>query len=219
MRPTRVVLVVAALVAALVIAGCTTTAADDAVPPPSITVPIGDGSDDGRLDVDTDADAVLVIGDSLTNGARRFGDLGRQLRQAGFDDVTVVAEDGRDITWALEEVEDRSTVAPTVVVEIGTNPSAASAGFADGVVALIDALRARGAERIAWLTPAHGRDDRYEEKAAILSITPGIDLVADWAALVRDDPRRLAADGLHPTEDGYGDLARFMVAAAIDVAG
>jgi lysophospholipase L1-like esterase len=164
------------------------------------------------------ADAVLVLGDSLTNGARRFGELGRRLRQDGFDDVTVIAEDGRDVSWAIDEITDRDAVAPIVVVELGTNPSAAVAGFADGVVELLAALRSRGAEHIAWLTPAHGRDDRYDEKVAVLSITPGIDLVADWASLVRDDPRRLAADGLHPTEDGYTDLARFLADTASELA-
>ena len=48
--------------------------------------------------------------------------------------------------------------------------------------------------------------------------TPGIDEVADWATIVREDPRRLAADGIHPTREGYTDLAEFLVSTAASLA-
>lgn len=165
-----------------------------------------------------DDDAVLVVGDSLTNGAAIFGDLERRLARAGFDDVAVVAEDGRDVRWALAVVDGLDEVPPLVVVELGTNPGPDPSGFARGVRDLVSALRSRGAVRIAWLTPVHGRDDRYDDKVAILEGAEGIDEVADWASVVQDDPRRLAADGLHPTEDGYTDLARFLVRTAVQLA-
>jgi lysophospholipase L1-like esterase len=179
-----------------------------------------DGSDNPtiRPELAREADTVLVMGDSLVNGARLFGDLGDRLDAAGFEDLEIVAEDGRDPEWAVEQVEEMSSVPEVVVIELGTNPDADPDGFAEAAATLVSALRDRGAERIAWLTPVHARDDRYDEKAAILATTPGIDHVADWASVVRDDPRRLAADGLHPTEEGYTDLAEFLVDTAASLA-
>jgi hypothetical protein len=164
------------------------------------------------------AGAVLVVGDSLTHGATSFGDLEGRLERAGFDDVDVVAEDGRDVPWAIGQVEDLRAVPTLVVVELGTNPGPDTGGFADDVSEMVTLLRSRGAVRIAWLTPVHGRDDRYDDKVAILEAAEGIDTVADWASIVRDDPSRLAADGLHPTEDGYNDLARFLTRTAVALA-
>jgi lysophospholipase L1-like esterase len=165
-----------------------------------------------------DADTVLVLGDSLTNGARLFGDLGDRLDASGFEELEIVAVDGVDTPWGLATIEERDTVPEIVIVELGTNPDAEEDGFQEAAEALVAALRERGAERIAWLTPVHGRDDRYEDKVAILESLDDIDEVADWAAEVRRNPRRLAADGLHPTEAGYADLAEFMTETAVDLA-
>lgn len=164
-------------------------------------------------------DTVLVIGDSLTVGARTMGGLDGRLRAVGFDDVQVIAEEGRDATWGLEQIEALPAVPPLVVVELGTNRSANPAGFPEVVDAIIAALRARGAVEIAWVTPVFATDDRYQEKADIIESAAGIDLVADWAAVVRDDPAIMSSDGLHPTEPGYGQLAEFLAEAAADLAG
>lgn len=192
----------AVLVLAATACGAQVDAADDS--PPTTTIVAGIVADG----------AVLVIGDSLTHGASLFGDLEQRLDRAGFDAVDVVAEDGRDVKWALGEVDELDEVPPVVVVELGTNPGPDTTGFADDVEELVTALRSRGAVRIAWLTPVHGRDDRYDDKVAIIEGTEGIDEVADWASIAHDDPARLAADGLHPTEEGYADLARFMTRTA-----
>jgi lysophospholipase L1-like esterase len=164
-----------------------------------------------------DAGAVLVLGDSLTNGAQLFGDLGDRLDDAGFDDVAVLAQDGRDTDWGIRQVRRRESVPPVVVVELGTNPGPDTEGYKAAVATMIDELRLRGAEEIVWVTPVHGRDDRYDDKVAILQATPGI-AVADWASIAHDDPRRLAADGLHPTQDGYATLAEFLTDEAIRAA-
>ena len=170
----------------------------------------------GSTPAPVDRGPVLFLGDSLTDGAERFGDLTDRLEDAGFTAIDVVAEIGRDVDWGRAQVEDMATVADLVIVELGTNPSAEADGFAEDAVELVDALRARGARHIAWLTPVHGRDDRYEEKTTALRGIPGI-VVADWATRVKDDPRRLAADGLHPTEEGYVELAWFLVGTAIEL--
>ena len=202
----------AAAIALVVVAPACGAAVGDPAPP--VTVPPTAAP---HLQVEDD-DAVLVVGDSLTDGADRFGDLANRLEIAGFDDIEILAEVSRDVTWAIDEIVDLDAVPAVVVVELGTNPSADAAGFADAVAQLVAELRARGADRIAWLTPVHGRDDRYDEKVDVLAATLGIDVVADWADRVRDDPRQLAADGVHPTRDGYVELARFLVDTAVSLA-
>jgi lysophospholipase L1-like esterase len=164
-----------------------------------------------------DAAGVLVLGDSLSNGANMFGDLTDLLEDAGFEDVTVIAQDGRDTEWGIRQVQRREAVAPVVVVELGTNPGPDTDDFEEAVATMVEELRLRGADRIVWLTPVHGFDDRYDDKIDILRATAGIE-VADWASVVHDEPRRLAADGLHPNEDGYGTLAEFITDQAVEAA-
>jgi len=171
-----------------------------------------------RPELESDVDSVLVLGDSLTNGARIFGDLGDRLDAAGFEELEIVAFDGVDTPWGIAQVEQRAEVGEVVVVELGTNPDADIDGFEEQVAELVAALRERGAERIAWVTPVHGADDRYDEKVEILHAASDIDEVADWASVVRERPRRLAADGLHPTEAGYADLAEFLAETALSIA-
>jgi lysophospholipase L1-like esterase len=210
----RSALVAAAALAALGLAGgCTSTTS--ANPGTGFTA---DDNPTVRPRVEgIDAGGVLVIGDSLTDGAERFGDLGDRLGDAGFDDVTVIAQEGRDTDWGLRQVRRRESVAPVVVVELGTNPGPDTEGYEDAVATMVEELRLRGAEEIVWITPVHGRDDRYDDKVAILRATPGIE-VADWASIVHDDARRLAADGLHPTQDGYDTLAEFLTDTAVEAA-
>jgi lysophospholipase L1-like esterase len=209
----RAALVAVAAFAALGLAGgCASTAAE-----PGESFTAEDNPTVRPAPQAIDAGAVLVLGDSLTNGAQLFGDLGDRLEDAGFDDVAVLAQDGRDTDWGIRQVRRRESVPPVVVVELGTNPGPDTEGYKAAVATMVDELRSRGAEEIVWVTPVHGRDDRYDDKVAILRATPGI-AVADWASIARDDPRRLAADGLHPTRDGYATLAEFLTDEAIRAA-
>ena len=177
-----------------------------------------EGSPTIRPELRGSDDAVLVVGDSLTVGAIELGELERRLGGAGFDDVVLVAEEGRDAAWGLEQIEAFDAVPPLVVVELGTNRSANPAGFADVVAEIVTALQARGARHIAWVTPVHAADDRYRDKIDLLEAAGGIDVVADWAEVVHDDPDLIGSDGLHPTEEGYGRLAQFLTATAGDLA-
>jgi lysophospholipase L1-like esterase len=163
-------------------------------------------------------DAVLFLGDSLTVGAADIGALRVRLRRVGFEEVDVVAEEGRDPTWGLQQVEALDAVPPLVVVELGTNRSASPIGFAEVVDEIVVALRDRGAQRIAWVTPVYATDDRYRDKADLLEAAPGIDLVATWDEVVHADPTIVGTDGLHPTEAGYTRLARFYAATAVGLA-
>lgn len=164
------------------------------------------------------ADRLLVVGDSLSLGAAGIGDLEGRLHRSGFDDVEIIAEQGRDPAWGLEQIEALDVVPSLVVVELGTNRSANPVGFAGEVDAITAALRERGAERIAWITPAFATDDRYQDKIDVLRAAAGIDVVAAWDAVVHGDPTLIGSDGLHPTEAGYATLARFLAETASDLA-
>lgn len=165
-----------------------------------------------------EGDAVLFLGDSLTVGAADIGGLRVRLRRAGFEEVDVIAEEGRDPTWGLQQVEALDAVPPLVVVELGTNRSANPIGFAEVVDEIVVAFRDRGAQRIAWVTPVYATDDRYRDKADLLEAAPGIDVVAAWDEVVHADPTIIGTDGLHPTEPGYTRLARFYATTAVDLA-
>ena len=209
----RAALLAAAVAGCLALAGgCTTTSADT-----DETFHAEDNPTVRPRVQDVDTTGVLVVGDSLTNGANLYGGLPELLDDAGFDDVTVVAVDGRDTDWGIRQVRRRESVAPVVVVELGTNPGPQTDGYQEAVTTMVEELRLRGAEEIVWVTPVFGRDDRYAEKDAILRSTPGIDVV-DWATVVHADPDRLAVDGLHPTEQGYRTLAEFLTTAAVTAA-
>ena len=210
MRAALLAAVVAGCVA--VAGGCTTTSAE-----PDEAFHAEDNPTVRPRVQDVDATGVLVVGDSLTNGATMFGDLEARLDDAGFDDVTVIAQDGRDTEWGIRQVRRRESVAPVAVIELGTNPGAQTEGYQESVTTMVEELRLRGAEEIVWVTPVFGRDDRYAEKDAILRSTPGVDVV-DWASVVHADPGRLAVDGLHPTEQGYATLAEFLTTAAVTAA-
>ena len=192
--------------------GCTTTSAD-----PDEAFHADDNPTVRPRVQGVDAAGVLVVGDSLTNGAAMYGDLEALLDDAGFDDIDVVAVDGRDTEWGIRQVRRRESVAPVVVVELGTNPGPEIEGYQESVATMVEELRLRGAEEIVWVTPVFGTDDRYDDKVAILLSTPGIDVV-DWASIVHDNPGRLAVDGLHPTEQGYRTLAEFLTTAAVEAA-
>ena len=211
MSPRRLALGIVAI--ALLLAAC-----DDDPTISGVTSTTGAGSPTVRPELTGADDAVLLVGDSLTVGASSMGGLDALLRAAGFDHVQVIAQEGRDANWGLAEIEALDAVAPLVVVELGTNRSANPAGFPEVVDEIVAALRARGAVEIAWVTPVFATDDRYEEKADIIEAADGIDLVADWAEVVRDDPTIMSSDGLHPTEPGYGHLARFLTETAVELA-
>ena len=111
---------------------------------------------------------VFAIGDSLMTGVDEHGHLGAILALDGWE-LETLAENGRSVRWAIDELEQRTERVPRfVVVVLGTNPGFSSDGFAEETRALRDALVKRGARRILWLPPHHTDPTRYEEKIAIL---------------------------------------------------
>jgi lysophospholipase L1-like esterase len=155
---------------------------------------------------------LFAIGDSLLQGAVEHGSLGVKLADDGWE-LEAVAETGRTVRWAIDQVRQRETIARYVVVVLGSNPGFSSAGFADDVLTLRDALVARGARRIVWLPPHNTDPNRYADKVAILKEDDLKDprlVVPDWGAVLDQNPQWIGGDGLHLTEEGYGAFAAYI---------
>jgi hypothetical protein len=172
----------------------------------------------GSMTPDASPDAVssplkiiplLVIGDSLTVGARDIGLLPGLLETSGWN-AEIVAEVGVGTPWALQQVEQRVVVPRIVLVELGSNPSPQLDDFENEVHQLIDSLIARGARHIVWIPPEARDPLRYEEKAAVIARAAGSSVqVSGWPAKLRQNPQWFG-DELHLTEEGYRALAEFM---------
>jgi lysophospholipase L1-like esterase len=159
---------------------------------------------------------VLVLGDSLTVGARLWGDLGGRLAADGWSH-RITAEDGRAVEWGIEQVERLDEVPPVVVVGFGTNPGVTPERFPERVTELVDALPVRGATTVVWwVPPAAGATDRAERAAALqaaaLRAAGDPLVVAEWPAELEAHPDWVSADGIHYTDDGYAGLAGFITA-------
>ena len=176
--------------------------------------PLLAGESPGALGQTTPAGGpVLAIGDSLMVGADRHGHLGAIVALDGWE-LETIAENGRSVSWAIGEIEDRDTRVPRhVVVALGSNPGFSSDGFADDVQEFRDLLVERGARRIVWMPPYHTDPDRYREKIEILKAADLADrrlIVPDWGAVLDSHPEWVRSDGLHLTEDGYTAMAAFI---------
>jgi len=155
---------------------------------------------------------VFAVGDSLLLGAVEQGGLGVKLASDGWD-LETVAETGKTVRWAVDQVRLRDAVARYVIVVLGTNPGFSSAGFSDDVATLRDALVARGARHILWIPPHRLNSDGYADKDTILqelSRTDRVFVTPDWGKVMDANPQWVVADGLHYTEMGYTAFADFI---------
>jgi lysophospholipase L1-like esterase len=152
---------------------------------------------------------VLVLGDSISVGARDIGGLQGLLEGNGWN-VEIIAEVGVGAPWALEQVEQRLVVPRIVLVELGSNPGPNVGDFENDVHRLIDALVARGARHIIWIPPEARDPMRYAEKAAVIArAASGSVQVSGWPAKLEQNPQWFG-DELHLTEEGYRELALFI---------
>lgn len=152
--------------------------------------------------------ALLVLGDSITVGARDAGGLVDKLTEDGWI-PDVVAEVGKTVPWAIDQVEQRDEVPRVVLVALGTNPSPLLRDFADEVDELLDALRERGARTIAWIPPRAAEPERYAERVSVLRAADdeGRLVLSDWDVLTEGHPEWFHTDGIHLSVDGYRALA------------
>jgi lysophospholipase L1-like esterase len=156
--------------------------------------------------------SVLVVGDSLLVGAIEHGILNFMLETDGWV-PEAIAERGRSVPWATDQIELRVRVPRYVVVVLGSNPGFSSAGFADNVLALRQALEQRGARRILWIPPHHPDPQRYAEKLAVLREADRLDrmlVVPDWGSVLDANPHWVSGDGIHLYDQGYAAMSTFI---------
>ncbi len=153
---------------------------------------------------------LLVLGDSLTVGARLYGDLGDTLVAGGWD-PEIVARDGEPVEWGIEQVRELEAVPPVVLVGFGTNPGPAPDAFGERVPEMVGELTNRGARTVLWWVPPDaGAPDRGERAAALRSAAGGALVVPDWPAELAAHPDWVGPDGIHYTDRGYGGLADYL---------
>ena len=155
---------------------------------------------------------LLAIGDSLLVGALNHGNLEADLAEDGWE-LEMIAENGRSVRWAVDQIQFRNDVPRYVVVVLGSNPGFSSDGFADDVEELRDELVSRGARRILWIPPHHPDPTRYQTKLEILADADRADgalTVPDWGAVLDANPDWVNSDGVHLSEEGYTAMAGFI---------
>jgi lysophospholipase L1-like esterase len=156
--------------------------------------------------------SVLLLGDSLTVGADKAG-LTTSLKADGWT-VDIDADEGRSTRGGILALQvHHPTVPELVVVELGTNPSAALATFPAEIETMLDELTTRGAKRVLWLTPHHRTDGRYDGKDAAIATAADkhpMLVMGDWHAFAVGHADWMRPDGLHYTDSGYRILAAFM---------
>lgn len=153
---------------------------------------------------------VSLVGDSLNLGIEQ--DLRRLLPKWH---VTADDEIGRPTSTGIEHLRVAgATLAPYVVISLGTNdPSSAVGVFRSDVAA---ALQIAGHKRcVVWAT-IHRRDNAYDAFNSVLraaaSRNRNVRLV-EWSEMIDKHPEWLASDGIHGNADGYAARAEAVVAA------
>lgn len=151
-----------------------------------------------------------ALGDSILDGAHRFGDLERLAAEAGWIPEFTTEVGGSHI-WAMNRIEERAQVPRVCLVVIGANPGPGLRDFPDQIARIVQALRARGARLIVWIPPAHRDPERYAEKAQALrdAHLRGL-VVPDWPSVAAANTHWFGDDGLHMTAAGYASLATFI---------
>ena len=148
--------------------------------------------------------SLTLVGDSLNVGTDPY------LRDE-LEGWTIDAHDrvGRRTDEGVEELRRlRSSLAPIVVVSLGTNDADGSEdAFRDHVA---DAIGIVGPRRcLLWATVVRSgapRDGFNAVLEAARAEHPNLRLV-DWASLVEREPETLALDTVHGTPEGYARRA------------
>ncbi len=154
--------------------------------------------------------AVSLVGDSLNLGTEPA--LRSALRHRTFTTDDVV---GRDAATGIDRLRRAgSTLAPYVVISLGTNDPLSAVGAFRSDVA--EALRLAGSHRcVVWAT-IHRDGDAYDAFNDVLRAAAARNRnlrLVEWSAMIDKHPEWLAADGIHGSPDGYVARAEAVVAA------
>ena len=149
--------------------------------------------------------SVTTVGDSLNVGMEPY--LDNELRDW---DIEHRNENGRRTDEGVAELRALGRgAAQVVVVSLGTNDGGLDAVAFRSHVDEVMELAGRG-RCVVWTTVAL---DGPDELNAVLEDAarrhPNLEL-ADWAALVEDEPDLLAFDGVHGTSAGYARRAELV---------
>ncbi len=154
--------------------------------------------------------SVSLIGDSLNLGTEQS--LRAALRRWTFyaDDVV-----GRSTATGVEGLRDAgSSLAPYVVVSLGTNDPSSGVDAFRGDVAQI--LHLAGPRRCVVWSTIHRDGDAYDGFNAILRAEAARNrnvFLVEWASMISQHPDWLASDGIHGSPDGYVARAAAVVVA------
>jgi lysophospholipase L1-like esterase len=155
--------------------------------------------------------AVTLVGDSLNVGTEPY------LRGELYG-WSIEAHDrvGRATAEGVEELRSLgSTLAPVVVVSLGTNDPDGSEG---AFRALVDAaLEYAGPARcVIWATIVRDGEPRtaFNDVLGDAASTHGALRLVDWAELVENDSTLLAGDRVHGSPSGYARRAQAIASAA-----
>jgi hypothetical protein len=156
------------------------------------------------------ASAVSLVGDSLNLGAEP------PLREV-LSRWTFHADDevGRPTAIGVDHLRAAgSSLAPYVVISLGTNDPSSAVGAFRGDVA--KALRIAGARRCVIWSTIHRDGSAYNEFNSVLrdaaARNRNLELI-EWAEMIDKHPAWLASDGIHGSPDGYAARADAIVAA------
>jgi lysophospholipase L1-like esterase len=165
-----------------------------------------------------DAGAVTLVGDSLHVGVEPY--LDEALPGWSIEHHNRVGKLSSEGVQELSEL--RATLAPVVVVSLGTNDAEGSEDeFARLVEQAVDLVGPRRC--LVWVTIVRDGVERTsfdEVLREARASRPNLHLV-EWAAMVAEDESLLASDQVHGTPEGYAkraeEIARVVRDCAPDV--
>lgn len=208
---------------------------DDAVEAPLPTIGLGSAGGDlevstGGTTVDGEAvESITMIGDSITVASTEA--LQQQFGQLGFDDVTIVAEQGKRIGESFGDNTSGVSIASYLageddgdpseslwIVALGTN-DISQYDESDELEAVVDSIMdAVPAEApMIWVDTyieQHPQDTATVNAAISSAVAErGNATVGNWSTYASDDGV-LSQDGVHPTDEGELTFADVVASTA-----
>lgn len=168
----------------------------DVNPRPWLEKAVEPGSGGGSV---AKGDEVLLIGDSLTVGAK-------QEIQKAIPSVSIDAKVGRQYSEGLDILESKNPKVKTVIMALGTNGP-----FTQGHIDRT--LKAANGATVILTTVAGPRVTSGAVVNLLVEQNKSKVVVADWAAQVREHGDYVGPDGIHLTESGKQAFATMLADA------